>query len=160
MTGNSTTFTLDYVPATPPTPPEGYGPQIRYDVLQDGGNHWDAMDHAAWAARRLGNPDPRLDFSFAVRTWVDHGVETYDLFAEVECNTVDSDGEPGSFSATCSYDRQQINPDWGPWVNTGDMRTPAYTPEYMRAEGYTIVAQTTPLSADPAAPARNVPVAS
>jgi len=123
----TTTFVVDEIPARPPVPPDGYGPVIAYSVY-DEGHHIEATEHDSWAARRLHKPDPRLDFAYAVRTWAEHGVRTYMLFAEAECETFGADGEPnGSYSATCWWERDCAYPHWSPWYSTGDLRSPATT---------------------------------
>lgn len=137
----ATTFILDGVPAAPPAPPDGYLPGLTYQVIHQGNAHHDALEVYSWAAMRTHRPNPNTDFAFALRVWAEHGVETYDLFAEAVCpvlslaNPEDSD-DGDEYTASSRWNRNAPRQGWTPWVRTSDMRTPATTIEEMRTAGY------------------------
>lgn len=122
------------VPASPPTPPDGYA-LIAYLVLEnaDTARERDLMDD--WVGRgRFYQPQKRLDWELALRTYADYGVRTCELQALAECEVIhDEDGEVGSYEASCWWQVDQNQ--WTPWYDTGDLRSPAVTVDEMIERG-------------------------
>lgn len=141
-------YPITDVPPAPPTPPAGYDPTIAYSLFSDVRGLSDPLEQFEWSARRLKQPNPRLDFTFAVRLLAEHGVKTYQLQATVYCKTVDEEGEPGTFGAVSIWEAESIYPQWSPWLHDGDMRSPAWTLERMHAEGYKTIAELTAYETD------------